>query len=71
MYYDPKQSYPEAKAKIGRYLGPAIDVGSALTHKVLLPNGDYLCRSSVRAWTPKEEANPAFLEARKSFMERV
>ena len=71
MYHDPKQSYPDAKAKIGRYLGPAIDVGSALTHKILLPNGGYVCRTSVRAWTAKEEANPAFLEARKSFMERV
>ena len=40
---------------MGRYLVPTIDVGSALPRKVLLPNGDYLCRSSVRAWIPKEE----------------
>ena len=71
MYYDPKESYPNCKARIGRYLGPAIDVGSALTHNILLPHGDYLCRTSVRAWTPKEEAQPEMLEARKSCMTRV
>ena len=71
MYYNPNESYPESKAQIGRYLGPAIDVGTAMTHKVLLPNGDYLCRASVRAWTPKEERNPDLLEARKLFMKRL
>ena len=71
MYYNPTEVYPDAKPKMGRYLGPAIDVGTAMTHKVLLPNGDYLCRQSVCAWTPAEEANESMLAARKDFMKRV
>ena len=42
-----------------------------MTHKILLPNGDYVCRASVRAWTPKEEANEEMMAARKTFMTRV
>ena len=31
MYLNPNETYPEDKMRIGRYLGPAIDVGSAMT----------------------------------------
>ena len=68
MYYNPTEVYPNAKAVVGRYLGPAIDVGTAMTHKIILSSGDYVCRSSVRAWTPSEEANVDLLEAQKEYM---
>ncbi len=47
MYHDPAK-FPEDKPTLGRYLGPAIDVGSMLTAKILMPNGRYVCRSTLR-----------------------
>jgi hypothetical protein len=47
MYHDPAK-FPDNKMILGRYLGPAIDVGSMLTCKILLPNGQYVCRSTLR-----------------------
>ena len=47
MYYDPAK-FPSDKAILGQYLGPAIDVGSMLTAKVLLPSGQYVCRMTLR-----------------------
>ena len=43
MYHDPTK-FPDDKAVLGRYLGPAIDVGSMHTAKILKPNGQYVCR---------------------------
>jgi hypothetical protein len=47
MYHDPAK-FPEDIAILGRYLGPAIDVGSMLTAKILMPHGQYVCRSTLR-----------------------
>ena len=38
MYYEPPLTYPDEKMCIGRYLGTAIDVGTAVTYKILKPN---------------------------------
>ena len=43
---------------IGRWLGPAIYVSTAMTYNILRPDGGYVCRSTVRTWTSNEEANP-------------
>ena len=40
-------SYPESHITFGRYLGPSIGVGSAMTYKILKSNGNYVCRTSV------------------------
>ena len=71
MYYDPPLSYPDEKMCTGRYLGPAIDVGTAVTYKILKPNGKYVCRSTVRPWTCAEEANPDLLSERETFMRQA
>jgi ABC-type antimicrobial peptide transport system permease subunit len=47
MYYD-NATLPDNRALLGRYLGPAIDVGSMLTAKILKPNGQYVCRLTLR-----------------------
>ena len=47
MYHDPAK-FPDDKMILGRYLGPAIDVGSMLTSTILMPNGQYVCRSTLR-----------------------
>ena len=71
MYYNPGEVYPNAKAKLGRYLGPAIGVGTAMTHKVLLASGNYVCRPTVRALTPSEEVSEDHKSLRKAFMDSV
>ena len=47
MYYA-NTTFPDDKALLGQYLGPAIDVGSMLTAKILKPNGQYVCRSTLQ-----------------------
>ena len=47
MYHDPAK-FLEDKAILGRYLGPAINVGSMLTPKILMPNRQYVCRSTLQ-----------------------
>ena len=53
---------------IGRWLGPATDVGNVMTYKILRPDGGYVCRSTFRSWTSNEEANPIRMADRVSFM---
>ena len=71
MFYEPTSTYPDPKPTIGRYIGPAVDVGNAMTHKVIKHTGYFVCRDTVRAWTPVEEANEALLNQRKVFMENL
>lgn len=53
------------------YLGPAIEIENDTTNKILLPDGNYFCGSTVRAWTSVEEANPELMEECKQFMLRA
>ena len=71
MFFQPKESYPDDKMFIGRWLGPAIDVGTAITYNILRPDGGYVCRSTVRYWTSKEEVNPVKMDKRLSFMKHL
>ena len=71
MFFQPKETYPDDKMFIVRWIGPEIDVGTAMTYNILRPDGGYLCRSTVRTWTPKEEANPVRMAERVSFMEQL
>ena len=54
MFRDNVQTYPDDKLTLGRYLGPATDVGSALTAKILRANGNFACRSTFRHLTDDE-----------------
>ena len=68
MFYEPTESYPSTTAQIGRWLGPAIDVGTAMTYKILKSNSWDVCRGAVRAWTPEKEGNPDLLKLRENVM---
>ena len=61
MYYQPKEGYPNDKMAMGRYLRPAIDVSNAMTYKILLPDVNHVCHSTIRPWAPVKESNPLFL----------
>ena len=64
MYFEPTESYLNDKWTIGRYLGPTVDVGSAMTQKILKSNGEFVSRNTVRARTEEEEHSEALLNAR-------
>jgi hypothetical protein len=51
MFRDNILTYPDDKLILGCYLGPATDVGSALTAKILKSNGQFVCRSTLRHLT--------------------
>ncbi len=56
MFHDTVNTiaFPDKRLTLGRYLGPAIDIGLALTAKILKQNGQYVCRSTLRHLTPDE-----------------
>jgi hypothetical protein len=71
MYRDNIPSYPDDKLILGRYLGPAMDIGSALTAKILQPNGQFVCRSTLRHLTDDELQSSVLLDKRRQVDESV
>ena len=57
-YIEPTAQFPDPKWRLGRYLGPATDVGSMLTSKILSSSGRDVPRSTIRPLTDEEMANP-------------
>jgi hypothetical protein len=56
MFHDTVNTiaFPNKRLTLGTYLGPAIDIGLALTAKILKQNGQYVCRLTLRHLMPKE-----------------
>ena len=48
MFNDSQATFPETKLHVGRWLGPAVDVGSTLTYKTLKSNGQVVLLSTIR-----------------------
>ena len=49
MQYEPTDCYPDGKAQIGRWLGPAPVVSTAMSYKALKATGWFAHRGTVRA----------------------
>jgi hypothetical protein len=71
MFRDTSVSYPDTPMVLGRDLGPAIDIGPAMTRKILKETGKVVYRSTVRSLTPDELADEAMKLKRKEFTEKV
>ena len=56
---------------LGRYLGPAIDTGSALTAKILKDNGQFVCRLTLRHLNQQELQCSVHTAARLCFDESI
>jgi hypothetical protein len=56
---------------LGCYLGPATDIGTAMTAKILKANGQFVCRSTLRQLTQEELDSPVHQEARRKFNESI
>ena len=71
MFNDSQANFPETKFHVGQWLGPAVDVGSALTYKILKSNGQVVPRSTVRHLTLDELTNPDHIAMTKAFNENI
>ena len=67
MFNDSQATFPETKFHVGRWLGPAVDVGSALTYKILKSNDQVVPRSTIRHLTLDELTNPDHISMRIAF----
>ena len=71
MFFQRKETYLDDKMFIGTWIGPAIDVGTAMTYKILRPDGGYVCRSTLGYWTSNEESNPVRMAKCVSVMKQL
>ena len=67
MFRDNTTSFPDDKQTLGRYLGPATDIGYALCHKILKADGQVACETTVRSLTLEEHAEPEQRKLRDDF----
>ena len=67
MFKDSPSTFPDENFQLGRWLGPAADVGSAMTYKILKSNGEFVCRSTLRHLTPVELDSEVHQEQRQLF----
>jgi hypothetical protein len=66
-FRDTAAKFPVSKIQLGRDLGAAIDIGPAMTHKILQKNGMVMYRSSVRSLTLDEIQSPTEFKERQEF----
>ena len=71
MFNDTHATFLETKFHVVRWLGPAVDVGSALTYKILKSNGQVVPRSTIRHLTHDELINPDHIAMTKAFNENI
>ncbi len=71
MFWDNLPTFPDDKLILGRYLGPATDVGTALTATILKLNGQIVSRSTLWHLIDKETHCPIHLEMCRVFDETV
>ena len=71
MFNDSQATFPGTKFHVGHWLGPAVDVLSALTYKILKSNGQVVPRSTIRHLTLEKFTNPDHIVMRKAFDDNI
>jgi ribosomal protein L31E len=66
-WYDLQSTFPEPRERLGRWLGPSLDIGPAMTSKVLKENGQLIHLSSIRPLTEDEINDPEQKKLRDAF----
>jgi hypothetical protein len=67
-YVDVPASYPEPKEALGRWLGPSLDIGPAMTAKIIKMNGQIIYSSSHRGLTELEQQDREQIKEQDAFM---
>jgi hypothetical protein len=68
---DEPVKYPDENPVLGRFLGIAIDVGPAMTAKILKHNGEVIHWSTYRGLTDAEVVNQAHIKLWEEFDEAI
>ncbi len=71
MVRDNISTFPDHKLILGRYLGPATDVGLTLTAKILKPNGQVVYQLTLQHLTNLERCCPVHIADCKSFDDSI
>ena len=71
MFNDSQATFPETKFHVGRWLGPAVDVRSTLTYKILKSNGQVVPRSTIRHLILNKLANSNHIATKKAFEDNI
>ena len=71
MFRDTSVKFPADNMVLGRDLGPAIDIGPAMSRKILKQNGHTVVRSTVRSLTEDERKSEEEKAKRKAFDKQV
>ncbi len=71
LFRDTFVTYPDNIMVLGRDLGPAIDIGPAMTRKVVKANGKVVYRSTARPFSPNKIADETMTKEREKFNESV
>jgi hypothetical protein len=66
-FRDTEAKFPVSKIQLGRDVGATIDIGPAMTRKILKKNGSVIYRSSVRPLTQDEIQSPTERKEREEF----
>jgi hypothetical protein len=64
-------AFPGDAMVLDKYLGPSIDVGLAMTSRILKANGKLEDQSKVRALTSEERVNAALFRGQQEFLDSV
>ena len=71
MFRDNIPTFSDDKLILGRYLGLATDIGSALTSKILKSNGQVVYRSTLRHLNDDEHVCPVHTANRKAYDDSI
>jgi hypothetical protein len=70
-WYDSQSSFPEPKEHLGRWLGPSLDIGPAMTSKVMKENGQLLHLSLLHPLTDDELNDPEEQKLRDAYDKKL
>ena len=71
MFNDSQATFPETKFHVGCWVGPAVNVGSALTYKILKSNGQVVPRPTIRHLTLEKLTNQDHIAMTKDFDKNI
>ena len=71
MFNDSQATFPEINFHVGHWLGPAVDVGSSLTYKILKSNSQVVPRLSIIHLTLDKLTNPDHIAMTKVFDDNI
>ena len=71
MFRDDPIQFPDENPVLGRYLGPALNVGMEMTSKITKDNGEVVHSSTYDALTESEAQNSAHISRKETFDKNI